>query len=261
MNFQSSHFPYLLPEGTPQPFQPADLADDVKFSSYPVERTENVRNAYYNAIHECDRQVGRVMRRLEELGIKDDTIVVVTGENGEAFHEAGCVGHAGLPVEPVVHVAAVIHGPSHVPQGREDYPFEHVDLVPTVLGLMGLPSHDNFQGLDIRRADRPEAAERLLYFHVISPIARADAVLLGGRWKWMTSHNHPAGVLYDIEQDRSESIDVQRQHPELARQLREQLDRWRRQQLAYYHYPEYYLRYYPPLAPRWPSSGTPKIGQ
>lgn len=259
MNFQSSHFPYLMPEDTPRPFQPCELADDVKFSSYPVERTDNVRNAYYNGIHECDRQIGRVIELLEELETLDDTIIVVTGENGEAFHENGCVGHAGLPVEPVVRVAAILHAPNYLSARQEDYPFEHVDLVPTLLAIMGLPTHPNLQGRDILAADRPAVEQRLIYFHVISPIARADAVLLAGRWKWVVSHERPDGQLYDIEMDPSESLDVSDKYPELVTNLANRLAIWRRNQLAYYHYPTYYLRYFPPSPPDYPSG--PKTGQ
>ena len=135
MNTQSSHFPYLIPDDCPRPFQPCDLDSDVSFVGYPVEKTPHVRNAYYNGLAESDRQIGRLVDKLTEWGLLDDVILVITGENGEAFHENGAISHAGNPVEPVIHVAAVVYWPGLIEPRMEDYPFEHVDLAPTLCGL------------------------------------------------------------------------------------------------------------------------------
>ena len=246
MNFQSSHFPYLLPEGRPQPFQPCKLDDDIKFSNYPAEKVPQVRNAYYNALAESDRQIGRFVKKLEELGKLDEVILVVTGENGEAFHENGEIGHACNPVEPVIHVAAVIYSPELISPRVEDYPFGHVDLAPTLCGLLGIDASANFQGIDILARDRPPADDRLLFVHVLSPIARADAVLRGGRWKYVVTFDRPQGALFDVVADPGESRDLRDDMPELAVELAQTLSEWRRRQLAYYHYPQYYGRYSPP---------------
>lgn len=250
MNFQSSHFPYLLPEGTPQPFQPCQLDDDIKFSNYPEEKVPQVRNAYYNGLAEIDRQIGRVVQQLKEWKKLDDVILVVTGENGEAFHENGEIGHACNPVEPVIHVAAVIHAPRLIKSRKEDYPFEHVDLAPTLCGLLGIDPPASFQGIDILARNRPLAEERLTFVHVLSPIARADVVLQGGRWKYVVTRDRPQGALFDVVADPGEVSDLREDKLELTAELARVLDQWRQRQLAYYHYPQYYGRYLPPQPPR-----------
>lgn len=250
MNFQSSHFPYLLPDNCPQPFQPCQLDDDIKFSSYPAEKVPQVRNAYYNALAQSDRQIGRLVEKLEAWGMLDDVILIVTGENGEAFHENGEIGHACNPVEPVIHVAAVIHSPGLIAPRVEDYPFEHVDLAPTLCGLLGIDIPSNFQGIDILASDRPPADDRLTFVHVLSPIARADAVLRGGRWKYVVTRERPQGALFDVIADPGESRDLRSDKPELVAELAQVLSEWRQRQLAYYHYPQYYGRYSPPRPPR-----------
>jgi arylsulfatase A-like enzyme len=247
--FQDSHFPYALPNDRPLPFQPCHLDDDIKFSSYPKEKVPQVRNAYYNALAESDRQIGRFVQKLRELGKLDEVILVVTGENGEAFHENGEIGHACNPVEPAIHIAAVIHAPELISPREENYPFEHVDLAPTLCGLLGVEPSPNFQGIDILAENRPQADDRLLFFHVLSPIARADAVLRGGRWKYVVSRDRPQGVLLDIVADPQERDDLSGDKPELAAELAQLLAQWRQRQLAYYHYPQYYGRYSPPRPP------------
>ena len=213
MNTQSSHFPYLIPDDCPRPFQPCELDSDVKFSSYPAEKAPIVRNAYYNGLAESDRQIGRLVDKLGELGLLDDVILVITGENGEAFHENGEIGHAGNPVEPVIHVAAIAFAPGLIEPRVESYPFEHVDLAPTLCGLLGIESSANFQGIDVLAADRHPAEKRLLFVHVLSPIAQSDAVLRGGRWKYVVTLDRPQGALFDVVADPGEQHDLAASEP------------------------------------------------
>ena len=250
INFQSSHFPFLMPEAVPRPFQPCKLEPDVHFMRYPRERTPQVRNAYYNALHESDRQVGRIVSLLRELSLLDNVLLFVIGENGEAFHENGYVGHAREPVEPAIHVATILHAPRYVQPAVDNYPLEHVDLMPTLFGLLGWPAHPNFQGIDVLSPNRPPPEQRLLFFHVLSPAARADAVQWAGRWKYMVDYQRGRAFLYDLREDPGETRNQIDTDPQLAQQLHEVLMEWRQRQLAYYHYPRYYGGYYPPRPPR-----------
>jgi arylsulfatase A-like enzyme len=249
MNLQSSHFPYLIPDDVPAPFEPCELPPSVKFTSYAESDVPVVKNAYYNGIHECDRQVGRLIDQLKSLGIWENTIMVVTGENGEAFRENGCISHAGNPGEPTIRVASVLSAPGILGHGRDDYPFEHVDLVPTILGLMGSSTHGNFQGTNALSVDRLPLNERFLFAHVLSPIAEGDSVQYAGRWKLMTSQECPIGRLFDLQSDPTESTDISESHPVMRTFLTTALHQWRNRQLAYYYLPKYYTKYYPPRPP------------
>jgi arylsulfatase A-like enzyme len=250
MNFQSSHFPYVIPEDVPRPFAPHTIDFDASFVSYPEEKTPVMRNAYYNAIHECDRQLGRIVEALRESQQLDNTILVVLGENGEAFHENGAVTHAGAPVEPCIHVALVVRFPERLAPRVEDYPTELVDVVPTVFGLMGLPGHPNFQGIDALSPHRVPLERRLLFFHTETSICRSDALLFQGRWKLIHDRETNVVRLHDLANDPGEAQDVSESCPDLARELNDVLRTWRARQLAYYHFPQYYLAAYPPAPPR-----------
>jgi arylsulfatase A-like enzyme len=250
MNLQSSHFPYSIPADLPRPFQPSAIDFDASFSYYPPEKAPVVRNAYYNALQEVDRQLGRLVEALRQLGQLDDTLLMVMGENGQAFHENGVVSHAGVPVEPVVRVALVMHAPQRLPPRVDEYPVELIDLPPTVLGLIGQPPHPNFQGIDVFASPRPAIEDRVLYFHTENPLCRSDALLYQGRWKLIHDRERGISVLFDVVADPGESNNLIDRHPELARRLRSTLTRWRQRQLAYYHFPFYYLSHYPPQPPR-----------
>jgi len=249
MNFQSSHFPYAMAPEVPRPFQPAEMNFDAGFLYYPQEKIPVVRNAYYNAVHECDRQLGRLVDTLAKSGALDDTILVVMGENGESFYENGVVSHAGRPAEPTIHVALVVHAPQLLQPKVEDYPTELVDVTPTVLNLLRQPSHPNFQGRNVFAEDRPAVADRLLFFHIENPVARCDALLYQGRWKLIRDRNRNVDELFDLANDPTESRNLLATETKLAAELSATLTEWRRGQLAYYHYPQFFLRYYPPPSP------------
>lgn len=258
MNFQSSHFPYDIPEHAERPFQPYHLDSDVKFMEYPLEKTENVRNAYYNGIHHCDFQIGRMVETLEKLQILDDVILIVLGENGEAFNENGYCGHAQEPVQPMVHVATIVHAPKRLSPAIESYPLEHVDIMPTVLGLLDWNTHPNFQGINVFSEQRIPAEERLIFLHANNCSNQADAVILGGRWKYLLDHNWQTKSLHDLQTDPSESTNVVNEYPELAEALEQKLLTWRNNQLAFYHYSNYFTRFYPPTKPAWQHFGPPQ---
>lgn len=250
VSYQNSHFPYELSPEAPRPFQPSTIDFEVSFLRYPREKTAIVRNAYYNSLFDTDRSLGRLLDTLRGLGILDRMIVVVMGENGEAFHENGAVTHAGQPVEPVLRVACVMHAPGRVEAGTDDYPLSLVDVVPTVLGRLGWPKHPNFQGIDVLGPDRPPLERRAIHVHTENPVAQSDAVLLAGRWKLI--HNRRTGTMrvFDVMSDPGETNDLAAREPGRAAELQALLGAWRRRQLAYYHYPHYYERYFPPPAPQ-----------
>jgi hypothetical protein len=88
LNFQSAHFPYHHP-GVPE-----------RVGGRPLERSEiNAANAdrvaetYWNAVAHADAHLGLLIGRLERLGAWDDTILLVTGDHGEALFEDGFLGH------------------------------------------------------------------------------------------------------------------------------------------------------------------------
>jgi arylsulfatase A-like enzyme len=251
LNLQTSHFPYHLPPGAAAPFQPAALDAGASFMGYPPEQAEPARNAYFNALAECDRQLGRLLDALSELQATN-TVLAIFGDHGEAFHENGHVTHAREPVEPVARTAFVLHAPGRLPPRAEDYPVELTDLAPTVLAALGWPPHPNFQGRDALAADRPPLERRLVFLHTENPLTRTDAVWRAGRWKF--THDRATGreALFDLASDPLGRTNLLKraEPPVEADKLRAVLARWRQRQLAYYHYPHYHERAWPPKPPQ-----------
>jgi arylsulfatase A-like enzyme len=251
MYFGSTHFPYPLPPCAEHPFQPWTNWFDASFAHVPEPLHEVVRNSYFNAQRECDRQIGRLVAALRETGLFNNTIMVIYGDHGEALDEHGLWLHARQPYEAAVRTTCLMHLPQAVPR-LEQYPFELVDVAPTVLAAMHWPAHPNFQGIDALAPDRPPADRRLIFLHTQNPLTSTDAVVLGGRWKLMFHRNVRTDPeeLYDLATDPWESKNLVADRADVAGVLRRALRTWRQRQLAYYEYADYYRDYYPPAAPQ-----------
>lgn len=251
MNFQTSHFPYVVPADGPRPFAPANMDFRASFVNYPMEKVAIVKNAYFNALHYIDRQLAALVDFLDAQGLRDSTLLVIVGDNGECFYENGYCTHAGPPFEPAIHVPLIMNCPGTIAPREEDYLTQGIDVVPIALRLMGLPLSPCFQGTDVLASDRIPEERRLAFIHNCTLVrATADAVVSALGWKYVYDRKTNNGALYDLRIDPGERMAVQGKYPEVAETLHRILSRWRDVQLAYYARPEYYGIYYSPRTPQ-----------
>ncbi len=139
------------------------------------EKHREILDRYDRTIREADDLVGELLVALDELGLEDRTIVVVTSDHGEAFGEHGLTGHGFTPHQEALDVPLVFRGPG-IPAGRRiDTPVSIADLTPTLLELLAVapPEHEQLQGVSLApaMAGRPLPEDRSLYFSWLRPDA------------------------------------------------------------------------------------------
>jgi arylsulfatase A-like enzyme len=114
---------------------------------------------YDGEIAWVDSQVGRILERLEELGLREDTLVVLTSDHGEEFFEHGGKTHRAQLYKESVHVPLILSWPGSLPAGRRvDGPAGIVDVLPTVTALCGVRTPENLSGRDLAAVARGEVA-------------------------------------------------------------------------------------------------------
>ena len=172
----------------------------------------SLRNLYLAELHQADGSLGELLNQLEEAGLLDDLILVVTADHGEELLEYGGVGHASTNLDagvqpPLVEIPVYIRLPTSVgsleaERQRISSYFEQVDLMPTVFGLLGLELEAPVEGVPLDGVDlspllrEPEAplAERLPTLVSSSPCGwqcpeerreeRVHALLGSEGWSW-----------------------------------------------------------------------------
>lgn len=122
---------------------------------------------YDREIRYTDDRVQALVESLRVAGLLENTLLVVTSDHGEAFLEHGFVAHGANVHREVVNVPLLVRGPG-VPGGRRlKNPVPMVDLMPTLLDLMGVDGSGAEMGRSqaalIRGAPEPEDAQRAIY--------------------------------------------------------------------------------------------------
>ncbi|HZM00733.1 MAG TPA: sulfatase-like hydrolase/transferase, partial [Planctomycetota bacterium] len=148
MFFESPHAPYDFP---PDAVIRPDYLADLNYVALDLDDpVEPIRNRYLNACHHLDSQLARVFDGLQERGLLDSTIVIVTGDHGEEFLERGHWGHNSAFTDEQTRTPLVIHVPGR-PPARVTSMSSHHDLPATLLTLLGVvtPSERYSLGHDL----------------------------------------------------------------------------------------------------------------
>ena len=206
-----THHPYTLP-----------VKDPIDFFHGKVPPGDDYDlDLYLNALHESDKQIGRLLDGLRERGVAEDTLVVIIGDHGEAFgHPHDTFGHGGKLYQENVNVPLVLWNPKMFDGRRSDTVGSQIDLNPTVLHILGIDPPDSWQGRSMFAPDKPPRA----YFY-----AANDDYLLGvreGRWKYIYNATLGRDVLFDLDEDAQEQTNVAKYHPEVCTRLRQRLAAW-----------------------------------
>ncbi|MBK7582240.1 MAG: sulfatase [Myxococcales bacterium] len=232
VNFNSPHSPYQPP--------PSARAAIPRAPRGPGERM--VRD-YLAEIHKDDAAIGELLAKLDGLGLRDQTLVVVTADHGETLsreHETVPVGVDGGPriggrfhhlsslYDETARVPLIVSWPKRLPAGRRvDDPVSSIDILPTLVELAGLdlPAHVRGSSL-VPLIDGKSEPERAIVVE-----GRGAHAIRVGRWRlvvrddayqhvWVKGRRVKRKVeLYDLEADPGERVQVAAQHPEVVSRL------------------------------------------
>lgn len=241
MNLQGSHFPYLIPKDVPPLYEPAELTFPLHHTAYPAWAIPVMQNRYDNSLHHIDSLLAKLFRYLETSGLRERTIIVVTGDTGQAFYEHGHVMHAGPLWNEVLHVPLVIHAPRLASKVVRSA-VQHIDIPPTLLALLGLPPHPAFQGLNL--LESPASGRPPVFALAQKPWTFESAVIMDGL-KLVQDWRGPYRF-FDLRNDPGERVDLIDQPSEELRRLQHRLKLWHALQLTYYMTPEIHQRFFPP---------------
>jgi arylsulfatase A-like enzyme len=204
-------------------------------------------HAVYGAMVEgMDDSVGRVLRKLQELGVEQDTVVVFTSDNGGLSTAEGSPtsnqplrmgkgwGFEGGVREPLVVKWPGVTKPGSVSHGQ----VTSMDFSPTILEMLGLPSRpqQHLDGVSIvpLLAGRPVPPRPLFwhYPHYSNQGGPPHGAVRLGDFKLIEWYEDMHVELYNLKNDLGEQHDLAQEHPALAAELTQRLHAWRTQVAA-----------------------------
>lgn len=96
-----------------------------------------------------DKYIGKILDRLDELGLSEDTIVVFTTDHGHFFGQHGLQAKGGFHYEDLIKLPFIVRYPGRVPAGKRSNAIQSlVDLAPTFLSFCGIPVPHAMTGID-----------------------------------------------------------------------------------------------------------------
>ena len=205
-------------------------------------------NPVYAAMLESvDESVGRVMDKLKELGIEDNTVILFTSDNGglsveEGPHTPATDNHPlragkGYLYEGGIREPLIVRWPNVSEPGsacRE--PVISVDFFPTIMEIAGLgaPQDPNIDGVSILPLlkGRGRLNREALYWHYphfSNQGGRPGAALRKGDYKLIEFYEDGRLELYDLSQDIGEENNLTATMPDKAEELHGMLEHWRQE--------------------------------
>lgn len=138
-------------EGIVQPRQTASQLEQAKRNPPTVTFTDRDRQRlaalYDGEVSYHDRELGKFIDRLKQLGLWENTLFVITADHGEEFYDHQSYGHGHTLYEELLHVPLIFRFPAGIPKGtRIDSVATTVDIGPTLMDAVGLPAPPTFEG-------------------------------------------------------------------------------------------------------------------
>jgi choline-sulfatase len=197
----------------------------------PYEAPEPYASRYPNApyvaeIAYTDAVVGRLTTWLRDQGLEERTLVVLTADHGEGLGDHGEAAHAYFIYGATTHVPFIVRTPWGL-TGRNASRVSGVDLMPTVLDLVGLPPEPGVDGRSVARAlfDPGAALGHVAYSETYFPRYHFGwqhlRSLRDERWSFIDA---PEPELYDLAADPGEARNVFKANSARAEALRVRMD-------------------------------------
>jgi arylsulfatase A-like enzyme len=181
---------------------------------------------YHAEIRYIDEQVDRILKQIEDLGLRERTLVVVTADHGEGLGEHSESTHAHFVYDSTIRVPLLLWG-ADVPRGLKISSLVRtLDVAPTILDLLGLPPLDDAQGLSLRPLlERASHDLELVGYgeSIESHVTFGTSILRyvrEGRWKYI---HKVEPELFDLTMDPGEIDNLAADHPEIVERLRARL--------------------------------------
>jgi arylsulfatase A len=213
-----------------------------------IRQGMNHENAHYAAMHETlDDNVGRILKKLEDKKISDNTVIILSSDNGgfinnynnqQVTSNLPLRSGKGALYEGGIRVPLIIRYPGVTQPGSIcETPVHTADYYPTILELAGLKGDkernkaiDGISLVPVLKNSSAELNREALYWHYPHYYATTSPVsaIRQGRWKLLEFFEDNHVELYNLESDLGESNDLASTNPKVANQLRDKLHAWRK---------------------------------
>lgn len=224
----------LFPDETRRssvPTMPDQIADERDFKQFV--------DGYDGAIRFMDEHIGQLVQMLADLGVLDDTAIVISADHGEAMGEQGVYGDHVCAGEAVHNVPLIIRWPGAAQGLSHDGLLYNLDFHPTLCDLLGIPIPSGWDGRSFAAAVRGEDWEGrpyLVWDHALYCCQRAVRT---PEWLYIRTY-HPGlfpfedKMLFDMRSDPHQTDNLATQNLECTAEMDQRMQDWLHAQLGHH---------------------------
>lgn len=163
---------------------------------------------YYAMTSLMDKYIGKILDKLEELGLKENTLVVFTSDHGNFIGEHGLIAKGPFPFEDMIKVPLIARYPNNIPENRTSSSLQSlVDIVPTFLDYCGIEIWDGVAGLSQKSVWNGEI-DNIRNYIVCEDNHERDSICLrtyvDERYKLSVYLGTDHGEIFDLKEDPRE---------------------------------------------------------
>ena len=226
------YVPYNVPHS---PFQ----VPEKYFRKYKAKGLDNELSCIYGMVENMDENIGRILSRLEELKLRENTIVIFLSDNGPNTlrYNGGMKGKKGSVDEGGVRVPFYISWPGKIKPGMTDQLAQDIDMLPTLLSLCKinfrpeLPIDGKNLSPIILKNKNP--FDRSIYSRQGSyPLENRTGSVRTNQYRLVASAKDT--VLFDLHNDPSQKEDVSKKQSEIRKELVTGYLNWERELVSQY---------------------------
>jgi arylsulfatase len=244
LSFNAPHTPLQVPEKYYDMYKNVDPSDGFRGDSEPFhqmdEKDKEAARKVYAMVTNIDDNIGKLIQKLEELNIKENTVVMFMTDNGpqQVRYNAGMRGRKTMVYRGGVRVPFYLAYPGKFKGNQDiDVSTAHLDIMPTLAEICGvpLPKDRRIDGkslVPLIKGEQVDWQERSLFFNWTRkhPEKYFGMALQKGSHKLVAHNDYNAPIddfeLFDIGRDPYEQKNIVSSHPALAESLKSEMDTW-----------------------------------
>jgi arylsulfatase A len=226
--YNAPHWPYQVPD------RPSVARDSARHLG-PFDDSTSTRADYVAMMERVDQGVGRILDALDRAGLRGNTIVIFTNDNGgEWLSRNGPLFQNKMSVwEGGIRVPAIIRWPGRIPANTVTHQVGiTMDLTASILAAANapVPADVKLDGMNLLPIleGRASPQERTLFWRAHP--GRQQRAVRSGDWKLIADMGRP--LLFNLKNDIGERHNVVAEHPAVARRLRDLLSAWEKEVAA-----------------------------
>ena len=205
-----------------------------KTKKYAAKKARNPK--YGGMMESMDENIGRLLSRLDEKGLRENTIIFFTSDNGghkPATDNTPLRGHKGDLYEGGIRVSCIAEGPGVAKGVVSDTPIHGTDYYATLLELAGIEKKpevapDSVSLVPLLKGDAKFKRGPMFWHYTVAkpltPLSEPGSVVRDGDWKYLYFYNDKRSELYNLKDDIGEKNNLVASMPKKAKQLRTKLD-------------------------------------